>query len=127
MEEVYFKHYIRVDTSNCVVDGWSNGALSGRTVTEDDICINEQGGYQFQLFPDGEENPPLFDGDSMAPLYRWDGDHVLWRSDKDIAAEREAWNEEQARISAMPTREDRIEAQVTFTAMMTDTLLPEEE
>ena len=26
-----------------------------------------------------------------------------------------------------PTREDRIEAQVTFTAMMTDTLLPEED
>ena len=71
MEEGYYynKHYIRVDENGCIIKGFSDAF----ELPEDgDICINQQGGYQFRLFPDGEENPPLRNDDGNL-LYRWDG------------------------------------------------------
>ena len=63
----YNRHYILLDTTDNIIDGWSDGPLPNRD-TSQTICINEQGGYQFRLFPDGEENPPLYDFDGC-PLY----------------------------------------------------------
>ena len=75
MEDMNFynKHYIRVREDGCIVDGFSDAF---RDPIDGDICINERGGYQFRLFPDGVENPPLFDWYSMNPLYRWDGEVI---------------------------------------------------
>lgn len=126
MEEFYNKHYIRIGSESCIIDGWSDGVLSGRKPTYEDICINEQGGYQFRLLPDGEENPPLFDGISDIPLYKWDGKKVVPRTEQELAADREAYQTEQERLDNLPTQLDRVEAQVTYTAMLTDTLLSEE-
>lgn len=84
--EMYNKHYITVDAENRVVGGFSDAF---RQSTEDAICINEQGGYQFRLFSDGEENPQLFDYDYMIPLYMWDGTQVVARPAEDIEADRQ--------------------------------------
>lgn len=65
----YNKHYITVDEQNRIVNGFSDAF---RQPTETDICINDQGGYQFRLFPGGEENPPLYEFEHMVPLYKWE-------------------------------------------------------
>lgn len=94
MEQFYNKHYIKVDSSNRVVEGWSDGPHREKDTT-DAICINDKGGYQFKLFyycgtvmQRTEENPPLFDWNGMIPLYKWDGDKVLARSIQEIEADR---------------------------------------
>lgn len=74
MEKFYNKHYIRIREDGCIVDGFSDAF---REPTDTDICINEQGGYQFRLFPGGEENPSLFEWDGMVPLYKWEGGEVV--------------------------------------------------
>ena len=90
MEEMsYNKHYITVDDQSRIVDGWSDGSHPERDTSEA-VCINEQGGYQFRLAPDGEENPVLYDWDGMIPLYRWDGAKVIQRTPEEIEADRAA-------------------------------------
>lgn len=91
MEDMNFynKHYIKVDSSNRIVDGFSDAF---RQPDEDDICINKQGGYQFRLFPSGEENPSLFDWNGMIPLYKYEGGEVVKRTEAEIEADREEAN-----------------------------------
>lgn len=127
IEEIGNRHYIRIDSASCIIEGWSDGPHNNRQPTNDDILLTDKGDYQFRLFPDGKENPALFDGLNDIPLYRWDGSQVVPRSAEELDADRAAWMAEQERIAAMPTREDKIEAQVAYTAMLTDTLLPEED
>lgn len=62
--------------------GWSDGVHPDRDVT-DAICINEQGGYQFRLTPDGPENPPLKNMVGT-PLYVYADGQVLARAPEDI-------------------------------------------
>ena len=51
--------------------------------------------------------------------YRWDGTQAVLRTEEELEADR-------ANIPELaPTQLDRIEAQVTYTAMVTDTLLEE--
>ena len=52
------KHYITVD-KGIVIDGYSD---EFKTPSDTDICINENGGRQFELL--GEINPPLLNGDN---------------------------------------------------------------
>lgn len=114
--DFYNKHYITVDDQNRIVNGFSDAF---RQPTETDICINEQGGYQFRLFPGGEENPPLHEWQHMIPLYKYENGEIVKRTEEEIEAD----------IAALPTPEeqptqlDMIEAQVAYTAMMTNTLL----
>ena len=96
MDEIYNKHYIKPDSSNRIIDCWSNGPHPDRDTTNA-ICINEQGGYQFRFTPDGEENPFLYDADGI-PLYKWDGQAVVKRTAEEIAADRAA-------IPALPPSE----------------------
>lgn len=84
--EHYNKHYIATDTQGRITSGWSDGPHPKRD-TANVICINQQGGYQFRLFPGGEENPPLYTMDGI-PLYRWDGERVMARTDEEIEADR---------------------------------------
>lgn len=85
-EPAYNRHYITTDAAGRIADGWSDGPHPERD-TAGAICINEEGGYQFRLAPDGEENPPLYTEDGI-PLYRWDGEQVVARSEEEIAADR---------------------------------------
>lgn len=112
----YNRHYIAVDDRNRIIGGFSDAF---RKPKEGDICINEQGGYQFRLFPGGEENPPLHEWQHMIPLYKYENGEVVKRTEEEIEADIAdiPIPEEQ------PTQLDMIEAQVAYTAMMTDTLL----
>ena len=115
MENLYHKHYITVDEQGRILDGFSDAF---HEPSEGNICINERGGYQFRLFPGGEENPNLRETHSV-PLYRYDDGAVLRRSAREIEVDIAALPEME------PSRNDWMEAQVTYTAMMTDTLLEE--
>ena len=88
MDEFYNKHYIKTRDDGAIIDCWSNGPHPDRDTT-DAICISDKGGYQFRLFPDGEENPSLYDADGI-PLYKWDGQAVKPRTAEEIAADRAA-------------------------------------
>jgi len=98
----YNKHYIVTNDQNHIVDGFSDAF---RTPTENDICINEQGSYQFRLIIGGElteENPPLYEGFGAILLYEWNGSEVVRRAEADLEADRlaEAERMEKAREEA---------------------------
>ena len=78
----YNKHYIAVDDHGRIVDGFSDAF---RNPSKKDICINEQGTYQFRLFPGGEENPALHEWQHMIPLYKYEGGDVIRRTLEEIA------------------------------------------
>lgn len=115
MEDIYNKHYIKTDDRGCIVEAWSDGPFPGKDAAGA-ICINEEGGYQFRLEPGGEENPPLFDRYGI-PLYKWEEGQAVERTQDELEGD---W----AAIPAPgPTQAERLEAQVAYTAMMTDTLI----
>lgn len=121
MNEFYNKHYIRTDASGNIIEGWSNGPHNYRTPTEGDICINDKGGYQFRLVLDGEpteENPPLFDGMTRIPLYKWDGKKVVRRTNEELEVEREAWRAERERLASLPTESEQLRADVDYLLAM---------
>lgn len=113
MEEIYKnKYYIKLDSSNRIVDAWSDGPHSGRS-TDGYVCFGE-GGYQLRLKINGvetEENPPLFTMDGV-PLYRWDGSNVIKRTDAEISADRESIPE------PAPTEMERMRADIDFLLAM---------
>ena len=111
------KHYITVDERGRIVGGFSEAF---REAGETDICINEQGGRQFRLFPGGEENPVLRNASGI-PLYKYDGGAVKRRRPAEIEQDAAALPAPEE----APSKLDMIEAQAAYTAMMTDTLLEE--
>ena len=110
MDEFYNKHYIRTRVDGAVIDCWSDGPNPDRDIA-DAICINEEDGYQFRLFPGGEENPALYTMDGV-PLYRWDGEAVIPRTAEEIEVDRSA-------IPAPPpSAQEQLRADVDFLAAM---------
>lgn len=87
-EEIYNRHYITTREDGVITATWSDGPQPDRDTTYA-VCINERGGYQFRMFPDGEENPAIYDTDGI-PLYKWDGERVLRRTEEEINVERTA-------------------------------------
>lgn len=83
MEE-YNKHYITVDERGRIIDGFSDAF---RQPSDTDICINEQGGYQFRLYPCGVENPFLLERTYMLPLYKYENGTVVKRTAEEIEAD----------------------------------------
>ena len=110
MEITYNKHYITTDPEGRILSGWSDGPIPDRDTTGA-VCINEAGGYQFRLVPGGEENPALYTQDGI-PLYRWDGERVVWRSEAEIAEDRAALP------ASAPSEQERLRADVDFLAAM---------
>lgn len=111
MFEAYNRHYITTRSDGAITDAWSDGPHPEKD-TADAICINEQGGYQFRLYPGGEENQPIYDMDGI-PLYKWDGEQVVHRTEDEIEAER-------AEIPAPPpSPQEQLRADVDFIAAMT--------
>ena len=85
-KENYNRHYITIRGDGAITDTWSDGPHPEKD-TESATCINEQGGYQFRFTPNGEENPTIRTMDGI-PLYKWDGEKVISRTEEEIAAER---------------------------------------
>lgn len=108
--ENYNKYYIMIDAESRINAGWSDGPHRDRD-TSSAICINQKGGYQFRLFPNGEENPSLYTMDGI-PLYKWDGQAAQRRTDAEIEADR-------ALIPPPPPTEmERLRADIDFLAIM---------
>jgi len=80
------KHYIVIDSIGRIVDGWSDGLYPQRNTTGA-ILLRENSGYQFRLFPGGEENPPLTD-ETGAHLWRYEDGKVRASTAGELAAER---------------------------------------
>lgn len=105
------KHYIDVDDQGRIVDGWSDGPHPQRQPTEQTVLLTDQGGYQFRLFPDGEENPALWTMDGI-PLYKYEDEEVLPRTEEEISTDRAAIPE------PPPTAQEQLRADVDFLAAM---------
>lgn len=112
------KQYILLDGENRIIDGWSDGLFPDKP-TEGAVCINERGGYQFRLFPDGEENPALIDSDGVH-LWKYD-DKVLATTEEEREAERASFPV----IPPQPSADEKIaylEARLEATeTLLTDT------
>lgn len=109
-EPIYNRHYITTDAQGRITSGWSDGPHPERDTTNA-ICINDHGGYQFRLFPGGEENPSLYDMEGI-PLYRWDGEKVVPRSEEELAADRAAVPE------PPPSAQEQLRADVDYIAVL---------
>ena len=112
MNVYYNRHYVLVDPQNCITFGWSDGLDSNHDVSKA-ICINEQGSYQFRLFPDGEDNPRLLTLDGI-PLYKWDSENhkVLKRTNEEIE------NDRQALPKPKPSAQEQMRADIDFLAAL---------
>lgn len=115
IEPIYNRHYIKVDDQNHITDGWSDGISPDRDTT-DSICINEQGGYQFRLYHNGEENPLLY-ADGWIPLYMWDGEKVQKRTEEEVEADRAALPK------PPPSEQEQLRADVDFLAALQGVIL----
>lgn len=109
-EEVYNRHYIAIRHDGAITDVWSDGPHPEKD-TSNAICINEQGGYQFRFYPGGEENPLICTEDGI-PLYKWDGEKAILRTQDEIETDRTA-------IPAPPpSTQEQLRADVDFIAAM---------
>ena len=116
MDELQSKVYIQTDT-----DGRILRCEGGYTMSNiDDVSkwtyIDEGYGDRFSLAQSHYLDGGLYTHDG---LLRWkyeDGECVL-RSEEELAADRDALPKPQ------PSQLDRVEAQATYTAMMTDTMM----
>lgn len=106
----YNRHSIKVREDGAIIDAWSDGPNPEKDTTNA-ICINEQGGYQFRLFPGGEENPALWDMDGI-PLYKWDGVQVIQRTAEELEADRASIPE------PPPSAQEQMRADIDFLAAM---------
>ena len=68
------RHYLLIDEAGRILAGWSDGPFPDRDTSEA-VLLREDGGYQFRLFPGGEENPPLTD-ETGAHLWRYENGQV---------------------------------------------------
>lgn len=100
----YSKHYITIDAQNRITSGWSDGPHPEKDAAGA-VCLSEQGGYQFRLFPGGEENPTLYTMDGI-PLYRWDGQAAQRRTEEELAADHAAI----PTLPQSPTTSERLDA-----------------
>ena len=113
MDQYYNKHYIRTDAEGRITDAWSDGPHPEIPTTEA-ICINDKGGYQLRLIVDGKataENTPIWTEDGI-PLYKWDGETALSRTEEEIEADRAAIP------PAPPSEQERLRADVDFILAM---------
>lgn len=81
-----YTHYIRLDSMGRVIKGFSDAFEQPQ---DGDICVNEDGGYQFRLTPGGPENQTLVDYDNI-PLYKYESGVVVARTAGEIDEDRAA-------------------------------------
>lgn len=111
MQEIYNKHYVRVDAEERIIKGFSDAFEQPQ---EGDVCIEEQGGYQFRLLAGGEENPTLCD-DAGVALYKMEEGQVKQRTQEEIDADAPPEVQEHATVEQ---RLDEIDAALCELAEM---------
>lgn len=109
-----YGHFIFTNEDGSIIRGWSNAIFPDINI-EGMICINDNGSYQFRLSPDGEENPRLFTED-MIPLYKWDGEKVVSRTEEEIEADRAEMIANQP--APKPTEMEKLRADLDYVMLM---------
>lgn len=118
-EEFYNRYYITTRYDDAITNGWSDGPHPEMDLTNA-ICINDKGAYQFRLYPDGEENPSLFDM-NFIPLYKYVNGEVIRRTEEEIEAERVMIPE------PPPSAQEQLRADVDYLAVINGINLSTEE
>ncbi|BCK01707.1 hypothetical protein [Anaerocolumna chitinilytica] len=98
MEGFYNKHYIRLDTNNCIIKGFSDAFEQPE---ENDNCINQEGGRHFELL--GQVNPSLISL-SGVHLYKYSNGVIVETTEAERAAE----------LAAMPKTVSEIDTQTEY-------------
>lgn len=116
------KVYVKLDNQNRVVQCEGGYTMSNITNISEWTYIDEGYGDKYNLcqahyFEDGLYTDKGF------LKYKYVDGNIVERSEDEFAADRAAVKS----VIPTPTQLDKIEAQVTYTAIATDTLLPEEE
>lgn len=88
MTPLYQNHYITVDDEGRITGGWSDGPNPDRDTTGA-VLLTDQGGYQFRLYPDGEDDPELKELNGI-PMYKWDGAEAIRRTGDEMEVDRTA-------------------------------------
>lgn len=114
MEEYRFKVYIQTDEQGCILR--CEGGYTTPADLTDWTEIDEGRGDRYNLCQSHYFEGGLYTSDGI-PLYKWDGTQAIRRTQEELEADRADIPE------PPPTQAERMEAQVTYTAMMTDTLL----
>ena len=78
------KHYIRVDLEGRIIKGYSDYAEFNNVVLDTDICINENGGTQFEML--GLVNPNLMN-EQFVYIYKYVDEVVMNRTEEEIQAD----------------------------------------
>ncbi len=104
--EFYNKHYIQIDTKGKILRGFSDAFWRPQ---EGDICINEQGGYQFRIFPGGEENPPITNMQGCH-IWRYENGQVRASTAEELAAEEAELEVATAKVTQISTLKAQLEA-----------------
>lgn len=112
MDEKYTV-YVRTDAASCIIDVNSSAFLAD---TEGWTAIAEGAGDRFHHAQGNYFTLPLYGPDGCASYKLADGVPAL-RTEAEKAAEIAA------RPAPEPTQLDRVEAQIAYTAMITDTML----
>lgn len=116
------KVYVKLDNQNRVVQCEGGYTMSNITNIEEWTYIDEGYGDKYNLcqahyFEDGLYTEEGF------PKYKYVDGSIVERSEDEFASDRASVES----VIPTPSQLDKIEAQVTYTAIATDTLLPEEE
>lgn len=104
--DFYNKQYIRTDSIGNILRGFSDAFEQPQA---GDICINERGGYQFRLFPGGEENPPITDMQGCH-LWRYENGQVRAATAEEIAAEETELSAVAAKVARILALKAKLEA-----------------
>ncbi len=115
MEETKSRVFILIDDNNRVTR--IEGEYTLPTDLTDWIQIDEGQGDKYNLAQSNYLEKGLMTDDGIYQ-YKYENEEVVERTEEEIEADREA-------VPVIPTQMELLEAQVFYTAAMTDTLLEE--
>ncbi len=98
MKELHNNHYIRLDSNNRIIKGFSDAFEQPEV---NDICINQEGCRHFELL--GQINPPLTNISGIH-LYKYTDGAVTETTEAERAAE----------LAAMPKPVSEIDTQTEY-------------
>ncbi|MEA5136362.1 MAG: hypothetical protein VB035_09505 [Candidatus Fimivivens sp.] len=81
-----YKHFIVVNITGKIIEGWSNGCFPKRD-TSGAVLLRENGGCQFKLISTERDNPDLNNTLTRCHLYRYENGQVRKATDAELAAE----------------------------------------
>ena len=110
------KVYIQTDTEGRILRCEGGYTMSNIDDVSKWTYIDEGYGDRFSLAQSHYLDGGLYTSQGI-PRYKYEGGACVLRSEEELAADRDALPKPQ------PSQLDRVEAQATYTAMMTDTMM----